>query len=259
MESSLLQKYLPQFVLDAEETVAPVDLNKLAAGCLVKDDANDMDLKGGIGQNLANSSCYLAKPPNSSPAATTITAAGQQVGNLVTSVGSLPLTGKVDTLVYNGRWFYSLLYMYAFPASEADGAVVHYVKVLVSTDTGAIEHALFGLAGNALQPAVVSAGRLQYTDRVLQHVMVYVSKDRHAPLPKPGRYWKTGAQGETQQCAPGVKWDPSGVESLSNALMQFRGRLAKPSYASVPAEQPWWQSTLVVDVDRIFQRYIDTS
>ncbi|KAK9826913.1 hypothetical protein WJX74_000032 [Apatococcus lobatus] len=255
MESALLQKYLPQLVLDAEETAAPVDLNRWAAGCLVKDDAYDNELKGYIGQNLANPSCYLEKPATPS-SATTITAAGERVGDAVTSVGSVPVTGKVDTLIVGGRWFYSLLYLYAFPASGCDPLVVHYVKVLVSTDSNAIEYAMFGLAGNVLPPAVVSAGRMQYTDRLLQHPMVFVAKDTHAPLPRPGRFWKSGQAGETQQCTPGAKWDPPSADLVSNALMQFKGRLSKSRQAGTPAEQPWWQSTFVVDVDKAFQRYM---
>lgn len=255
MESGLLVKYMPQLVLDAEETVVPVDLNKWASVWPVKDDAYDNELKGYMAQNLANPSCYLDRPAAPS-GGTTITAAGERVGAAVTAVGSVPLTGKVDTLIVGGRWFYSLLYMYAFPATDADPLVVHYVKVLVSTDSGAVEYCMYGLAGNVLPPAVVSGGRMQYTDRLLQHPMVFVAQGTHAPLPKPGRFWKSGQFGETQQCAPGAKWDPSAVELVSNPLMQFKGRLSKAKQAGTPAEQPWWQSTFVVDVDKVFQRFM---
>ena len=259
MESSLLQKYLPQFVLDAGETVAPVDLNAWAAGCVVKDDSYDNELKGSITQNLANPSCYLERPGGGSGGSGGITAGGEAVGDAVTSVGAVPITGKVDTLLVGGRWFYCLLYMYAFPASEADRLVVHYLKLLVSTDSGAIEQGVFGLAGNSLSPSVVSAPRMQFADRQMQHPLVFLGKGTHAPLPRPGRYWKSGAQGESQQCSPGAKWDPAQAGPLSNALMQFKGRLSQEKSAQTPTEQPWWQSTVLVDVDKIFQRFIDVT
>ncbi|KAK9816161.1 hypothetical protein WJX74_010087 [Apatococcus lobatus] len=258
MESSLLQKYLPEFVLDAGETVAPVDVNQWAAGCVVKDDAYDNELKGSITQNLANPSCYLQSTVRAGNAST-ITAGGEAIGNTVTTVGPVPIAGKVDTLLVGGRWFYCLLYMYAFPASDADALVVHYLKLLVATDTGAIEQGVFGLAGNALSPAVVSAPRMQFADRSMQRPLVFLAKDSHSPLPRPGRYWKSGAQGQSQQCSPGAKWAPASAGPLSNALMQFKGRLSPAQSAQTPTEQPWWQSTVLVDVDRIFQRFIDCS
>ncbi len=258
MESSLLQKYLPRFVLDAGETVGPVDLNAWAPGCAVVDDDYDNELKGSIAQNLANPSCYLRQPAGAG-AGTTITAGGQAVGDAVTKVGPVPVTGKVDTMLVGGRWFYCLLYMIAFPASDADALVVHHLKLLVATDTGAVEQALYGLAGNVLPPAVVSAPRMQFADRANLHPLVFLAKGTHAPLPRPGRYWKSGAQGETQQCSPGAGWDPPAAVPLSNALMQFKGRLSRSAAAATPTEQPWWQSTVAVDADKIFQRFVDSS
>lgn len=253
MEDGLLQKYMPQLVLDPSETVTPLDLNKWAAACAVRDDAYDGELKGSIGQNLGNPSCYLdgAGPVPS------IVAGGQSVASVEKqAVDKLPLTGKVDVLMVGGSWYYSLLYMYAFPATDSDKLVVHYVKIVVNAETKAIEYGVYGLAGNALSPAVVSAGRMSFADRTLQRTMVYVSQGSHFPLPRPGKYWKTGPQGETSAGTCGTKWDPAGTEALSNSLMQFKGRLSKVQGTASPSEQPWWQSTALVDTDKVFARYL---
>ena len=256
MEPGLLQKFMPQFVLDKDEVICPVDLNNWAANGSVRDDAYDNELKGSIGQNLSNSACYLDGPtPQSS-----IVASGQTVASVAKSAAdAIPLTGKVDVIMVNGQWYYSLLYMYAFPVTDTDNQVVHYVKLVVDSQSKAVAYGVFSLAGSLLPAAVVSCGRMSFTDQTQQHPMVYLSKDTHHPLPRPGKYWKTGPSGETHVSECGTKWDPPQTQLLSNDLMQFKGRLSKASSAATPTEQVWWSDTPLVNVDKIFDRYLPTS
>lgn len=255
MDSVLLQRFCPRIVLDSKETVKPVDLNTWADTCVVKDDAFDNELKGSIGQNLANPSCYL-EAPFRAPAGT-ITAGGERVGEAVTSVGAVPLTGKVDTLLYEGQYYYCMLYMLAFPPADGDRDVAHYVKVLVGEASMKVAYAVFGVAGAAEAQTVVSRNQLQFADRVQERVMVYVSPQSHRPLPRAGKFWRSGPDAETVTCdGQGAAFDPSAVRPLSNVLMQFKGRLAKPRACKGPCEQGWWSATVVADVDRIWQRFM---
>lgn len=251
MDSSLLSQYCPEFALDSEETNKPINLNTWADGCAVKDDAFDNELKGSIGQNLGNPSCYLEAPQASNKSA--ILVDGKEIGNTVGSVGDVPLFGKVDTLVVDGQYYYNILYMFAFPSTADDTDVAHFVKVIVSCSSKKIAFAVFGIAGNQGTGSVVSAQRLQYADRQQQHVLVYPCKGGHVPLPCPNRFWRSGPNGATVQSdGAGAKWNPSSVMPLSNVLMQFKGRLAKSSTAKVPSEQSWWTGTLITDADKIW-------
>lgn len=255
MEATLLQRFSPCAVLDSKETSQPVDINQYADSCLVKDDAFDAELKGGIGQNLANQACYL-EPPFKQPAGQIIVG-GDEVGNTVASVPAVPMAGKADTLLFDGQYFYSLLYLVSFPASAEDLDVVHYIKVLVSCSAMKVMYAVFGIAGSSLPPAVVSRNQLQFSDRLQEHTMVYLSPFSHNPLPKPGKFWRSGRDAGTVDCdGLGAQWQPSSIRPLSNVLMQFKGRLAKHPSAKVPSEQAFWGATTIVDVDRVWQKYL---
>ena len=256
MEPGLLQQFMPQFVLDKNEAVCPVDLNRWAASSPVRDDAYDGELKGAIGQNLGNASCYLDGPAPK----VCIVSNGETVASVEKSAADrIPVTGKVDVMMMEGRWFYSLLYMYAFPPTDKDQQVVHHVKIVVDTQSKAVAYGVYSLAGSLLSPAVASAGRMSFTDQSRQQAMVYLAKDTHYPLPRPGKYWKMGPQGETHACECGTKWDPLQTDLLSNELMQFKGRLSKARSAASPTEQAWWSDTPLVNIDKAFDRYLPAS
>lgn len=256
MDATLLRRFCPVAVLDSAETAQPVDINNYADTCVVKDDAFDNELKGSIGQNLANTACYL-EPPFKQPS-NEIVAGGEKIGNKVTSVGNVPMAGKADTLLFEGQYYYSLLYMLSFPASPDDQEVVHYVKVLVtSTSPMKVAYALFGMAGSADPPAVISKNQLQFADRMQEHIMVYLSPLTHCPLPKPGKFWRSGKDGATVQAdGAGAQWQTGSTQALSNVLMQFKGRLTKQALSRVPCEQAYWTTTTVMDIDRAWQKYM---
>lgn len=145
----------------------------------------------------------------------------------------------------------------SFPASADDQEVVHYVKVLVTSITPMkVAYALFGMAGSPDPPAFITKNQLQ-SDRMQVHIMVYLSPLTHCPLPKPGKFWRSGRDGSTVQAdGAGAQWQAGSVQALSNVLMQFKGSLTKQASSKVPCEQAYWTTTTVMDVDKAWQKYM---